>query len=77
MAEIKGLTIGARVLDKNQMNDILPGYSNIYKQIKSMREFAKAYNNREEKLKKEKKTTNNVFSILGGRGAEKSSVLET
>ncbi len=69
--ENKSLTIGVRELDNEQIKSILPGYENIYKQIKSMREYAQRCGNKSEIM------VNNVFSILGKRGAGKSSVLKT
>lgn len=69
--ENKSLTIGVRELDDKQMESVLPGYENIYKQIESMREYAKECGNKSEIM------VNNVFSIFGKRGAGKSSVLKT
>lgn len=61
------ISIGERALEDKQLESILPEYKNIYKQIEKMRRYA-------QEGKKEK-STSNVFSILGKRGAGKSSVL--
>lgn len=64
------ITIGAKTLDDIQMENVLPGYNNIFSQIERMRDYAKSCND-------EGKSVNNVFSVFGKRGAGKSSVLLT
>lgn len=72
MSGIKNeLTLRAKILDKDQIENILPGYMNIIKQIDKMRNYAKEYKGKSDVM------VNNVFSILGKRGAGKSSVLMT
>ena len=69
----------ARELNDEQIENILPGYKNIYNQIKRMRNYAKLYNYDNKYKNKDyiNITMNNVFSILGKRGAGKSSILLT
>ena len=73
------IAIMARELNDEQIENILPGYKNIYNQIKRMRNYAKLYNYDNKYKNKEYSniTMNNVFSILGKRGAGKSSILLT
>ena len=77
------VSIGAKELDKKQREKILPGYDNIKKQISEMRDYAKILRANKEKKPKDKEgiyesvNVNNVFSILGKRGAGKSSILYT
>ena len=84
----KEIAIMARALNDEQIENILPGYKNIYKQIKSMRNYAELYyckyiDTRDSYVYRCKNkeysniTMNNVFSILGKRGAGKSSILLT
>lgn len=70
MSDKEKITIGAKTLDDIQMENVLPGYNNIFSQIERMREYAESCND-------EGKSVNNVFSIFGKRGAGKSSVLLT
>ena len=39
----KEIAIMARALNDEQIENILPGYKNIYNQIKSMRNYAELY----------------------------------
>lgn len=73
------IAIMARELNDEQIENILPGYKNIYNQIKRMRNYAKLYNYDNKYKNKDyiNITMNNVFSILGKRGAGKSSILLT
>ena len=73
------IAIMARALNDEQIENILPGYKNIYNQIKRMRNYAKLYNYDNKYKNKDyiNITMNNVFSILGKRGAGKSSILLT
>lgn len=72
------MSIGAKELDVKQMENILPGYKNIKKQINEMREYAKKIEkNKDKKEIYESVNVNNIFSILGKRGAGKSSILYT
>ena len=84
----KEIAIMARALNDEQIENILPGYKNIYNQIKSMRNYAELYyckyiDTRDSYVYRCKNkeysniTMNNVFSILGKRGAGKSSILLT
>lgn len=84
----KEIAIMARALNDEQIENILPGYKNIYKKIKSMRNYAELYyckyiDTRDSYVYRCKNkeysniTMNNVFSILGKRGAGKSSILLT
>ncbi|NFC02725.1 hypothetical protein EXM90_14480, partial [Clostridium botulinum] len=72
--EKESLKIGARVLDKSDLEALLPTYGNIFEQIDKFRDKAKELN---DKKSDEKKEYNNIFSILGGRGTGKTSVLLT
>ena len=71
MVEGRQITISARELNDEQIESILPGYKNIYIQVESMRNYSKVYNRTDHIA------VNNVFSILGKRGAGKSSILLT
>ena len=73
------IAIMARELNDEQIENILPGYKKIYNQIKRMRNYAKLYNYDNKYKNKDyiNITMNNVFSILGKRGAGKSSILLT
>lgn len=83
MAQQNSVGIGAKELGEKQREKILPGYNNIEKQINEMRDYAKILRvNKEEKPKDKEEiyesvNVNNVFSILGKRGAGKSSILYT
>lgn len=80
--------IGARILSENALNKLLPSNKNIEKQIENTRERAFLHKsirqiNSNTKDSKEKwdrefdRHFNNIFSILGGRGTGKTSVLLT
>ncbi|MDS1002022.1 hypothetical protein P9J83_00685 [Clostridium sporogenes] len=70
----ESLKIGARVLDNTDLEALLPTYGNIFEQIDKFMNKAKELN---DKKSDEKKEYNNIFSILGGRGTGKTSVLLT
>lgn len=79
------IKIGARILSDIALEKLLPSYSNIFEQIKSIRAMASEVNEEEKNRNKNKyynykefdKQFNNVFSILGGRGSGKTSALLT
>ncbi len=85
MSEVK---IGARTLDKEELKILLPNNEELDEQIVNIRKVAKAVREQRRTNKKGKyeenfsfsefdKDYNNVFSILGGRGSGKTSVLLT
>lgn len=79
--------IGSRALSEYQLGQLLPNYKEIYNRINIMREHARKCNNdvstknegflTQELNKELNRNYNNVFSILGGRGSGKTSVLLT
>lgn len=78
------MKIGARILSDAALNKLLPSNKDIDNQILSIRESAKSYNSIKENNKDNEiwdrefdRHFNNIFSILGGRGSGKTSVLLT
>lgn len=74
----ENIKIGARNLEDEELKILLPEWKNIFLEIEKIREVA-GYAKSNEKIiyKKEQEFTkhhNNVFSILGERGAGKTSV---
>ncbi|MDR3594254.1 hypothetical protein [Clostridium sp.] len=73
--------IGARILSDNALGKLLPNNKIIMEQIELIRDVAKEANIGEKKyeqLDREfERHFNNIFSILGGRGSGKTSVLLT
>lgn len=76
--------IGSRVLDLKSLENLLPNYNMIFDQIAGIRRNAELELENEKKFEniiseepEFKKHHNNVFSILGGRGSGKTSVLLT
>lgn len=66
----KEVFIGARTLDEEQIQRILPTYHILREQIEQMREAAKNHQNQEREI-------NNTISIFGGRGTGKTSAMYT
>ncbi|MBY6808680.1 hypothetical protein, partial [Clostridium botulinum] len=75
----ESLKIGARILHKTDLEALLPTYDNIFEQRDKFRYKAKELNDNNSDNEKEyqKREYNNIFSILGGRGTGKTSVLLT
>lgn len=78
------IKIGARILSDKALEKLLPSNHDIDNQISSIRESARSYNSiRKSNKDKENwdrefdRHFNNIFSILGGRGSGKTSVLLT
>jgi len=76
--------IGARILGDKALDKLLPSNKNIIEQIEDTRRSAQLYNlikldsSKQEKWDREfDRHFNNIFSILGGRGSGKTSVLLT
>lgn len=76
--------IGARILSKDQVDKLLPSNGNIMNQIAYIRNVANSERNSKNVTSKKKnwdrefdRHFNNIFSILGGRGSGKTSVLLT
>lgn len=80
--------IGSRILSTEALDKLLPSNQDIYGQVSSIRKIAESCKQAKESNKesnKEKKIWdrefdrhyNNIFSILGGRGSGKTSVLLT
>lgn len=73
--EDKGIKIGARVLDNDTLKILIPDYESIFLEIDKIRN---SINNENDEIKRTDeeffKHHNNVFSILGERGAGKTSV---
>lgn len=81
--------IGARALSEDALGNLLPNNKEISNRIKNIRQFAWKYKKEKEELSKGKdwyqnylakeldRNQNNIFSILGGRGSGKTSVLLT
>ncbi len=67
---------GIKTLNETQINNGLPGYDLLKNKIEIIRENAAANFNLEENLFENLKF-DNIFSILGGRGAGKTSILFT
>lgn len=67
---------GIKTLNSTQINNGLPGYDLLKSKIEIIREKAVGIDNLEENLFENLKY-DNIFSILGGRGAGKTSILFT
>lgn len=86
MNERNQVKIGSRVLSKDAFDMLLPNNQEIFNRIENIRKFASESSKYKKKCKNQyisyinrefERNNNNVFSIFGGRGSGKTSVLLT
>lgn len=77
---LKTFRVGMRKLSKEQLESSFPEYNKLFDMLKCVIENKKYYNKYQKEIQKDSQANlryDNIFSILGGRGTGKSSVLCT